>query len=69
MTARNRCVCLALRPRARSSARALEVCPPGGHGVSQQPVDPRPRRLDRLDRTYLVTMHAPTRAALTIQHP
>jgi hypothetical protein len=56
-------------PQSRSAARAPEVCPHGGHGVREHPVATRPRRLDRLDQTSVVTMHAPTPGALTIQRP
>jgi hypothetical protein len=69
MTARKRRVCFALRPQARSYARALEVCPLGGHGVPDRPVAARLRRLDRLDPIGILTTHAPTPGARTIQRP
>jgi hypothetical protein len=69
MTAHKRRVHLALRPQSRVYARAPEVCPLGGHGVHEHPVANRLRRLDRLDRTSIVTTHAPTPGARTIQRP
>ena len=67
MTPRKRRVRFALRPQSRSYARAPEVCPLAGHGVHEHPVATRLRRLDRLDRPPIVTMHAPTPSARTIQ--
>jgi hypothetical protein len=69
MTARKWRACFALRPQARSYARALEVCPLSGHGVPELPVATRLRRLDRLDPTCILTTHAPTPGARTIQRP
>jgi hypothetical protein len=69
MTAHKRRVRLALRPHLRSYARTPEVCPLGGHGVHCHAVATRLQRLDRLDRTSIVTPHAPTPGARTIQRP
>jgi hypothetical protein len=67
MTPRKRRVRVALRPQSRSYARAPEVCPLAGHGVPEHPVTTRLRRIARLDRTLIVTTHAPTPRARTIQ--
>ena len=69
MTARDLCVRLALRLRSRSYAWAPEVCPYGGHGVREHSVTTRLRRRDHLDQTSVVTTHASTPGALTIQRP
>jgi hypothetical protein len=69
MTPRKRRVRFALRPQSHSSARAPEVCLLGGYGVHEHPVATRLRRLDRLDRTSIVTTRTPTRGTRTIQRP
>jgi len=67
MTARKPRVRVALRSQSRLYARAPEVCPVGGHALHEHPVATRLRRLDRLDRTSIVTPRAPTPVARTIQ--
>jgi len=69
MTAHKRRVHLAIRSQSRAYARAPEVCPLGGYGVHEHPVANRLQRLDRLDRLSIVTTHAPTPEARTIQRP
>ena len=67
MTPRKRRVRFALRPQSRASARAPEVCPHDGHGGREHAGPIYLRHLDRLDRTSIVTTHAPTAGARTIQ--
>ena len=69
MTARDLCVRLALRLQSRWYASAPEVYAHGGHGGREHAVTTPLRRRDRLDRTSVVTTHAPTPGALTIQRP
>jgi hypothetical protein len=69
MTARKRRVRFAFHPQSRSYAQAPEVCPLGGHGVATHPVTNRLRRFARLNWTAIVTTHAPTPGARTIQRP
>jgi hypothetical protein len=69
MTARKPRLRVVLRRQSRSSARAPEVYPLGGHGVHDHPVAHGLRPLDPPNRTAIVTTHAPTPDARTIQRP
>ena len=69
MTARKRRLRVVLRLPSRADARAPEVCPLGAHDLHEDPVATRPRHLDRLGWTSIVTTHAATTAARTIQRP
>jgi hypothetical protein len=67
MTARKRRLRFALRHQPHSSVRAPEVCLLSGHSVHEHSVATRLRPYDRLDPTSIVTTHAPTPGARTIQ--
>ena len=69
MTARKRRVRFALRSQPRSHERTPEVCPLDRGGVYEHAVGTHLRRLDRLDRMSIVTTHAATPEARTIQRP
>ena len=69
MTARERCVRLALRLQSCSHARVPEVCLHGDINAREHPVATCCRCLDRSDRASVDTTLAPTLGALTIQRP